>query len=155
MSNLMELNKTLFILENLTTPQTEYNIKSGHLSIGVVRRYRYLGVILNDTLDFNVIVNVLADGWCRALGAIINKYEKLGGLGYYTYTTMYNADVCPILNYAANIWGYKDYSKIIIIQNWAIQVFMGVHNFAPNLGITGDFGCTVGNVRCKVGIIQF
>ncbi len=51
------------------------------------------------------------------LGAILNKYRKLGGLGYDRYTTMYNAGVCPILDYAANMWGYKEYLKINIIQN--------------------------------------
>ncbi len=81
------------------TPQTQYNFKIGHLPISVVDRYKYMGVILNiyDTLDFNVIVNVLRDDGGCALGAIINKNKKLGGLGYYTYTTMYNARVCPIL----------------------------------------------------------
>ncbi len=85
-----------------------------------------MGVILNDTIDFNVIANVLADVGGRALGAIINKYKKLGGLGYtnetrktsslvgYTYTTMYNAE----------IWGYKEYPKINTIQNRAIRVFI-------------------------------
>ena len=109
--------------------------------------------MLNDTIDFNVIANVLADAGGHALGAIINEYNKLGGLGYYTYTTMYNAGVCPILDYAAEIWGYKEYPKINTIQNWAIRVFMGVHNFAPNLGITGDFGWTASNVRQKVAMI--
>jgi hypothetical protein len=102
------------------TPQTRYNFKIGHLPISVVDRYKYLGVIVNDTLHFNVIANVLADAGGRALGAIINKYKKLGGLGYYTYTTMYNAGVCPILDYAAEIWGYKEYPKINTIQNLAI-----------------------------------
>jgi hypothetical protein len=31
---------------------------------------------------------------------------------------------------------------------------MGVHNFAPNLGITGDFGWTASNVRHKVAMEQ-
>ncbi len=47
------------------TPQTEYKFKIGHLPISVVDRYKYLGVILNDTLDFNVIANVLADARCN------------------------------------------------------------------------------------------
>ncbi len=137
------------------TPQTEYNFKIGHLPISVVDRYKYLGVILNDTLDFNVIANVLADARGRALGAIITKYKKPGGLGYYTCTTMYSAGVCPILDYAAEICAYKEYPKINTIQNRAIRVFMGVHNFAPNLGITGDFGWTASNVRCKVVMIWY
>ncbi len=43
---------------------------------------KYLGVILNDTLDFNVIANVLADAGGGALGAMLNKYKKLGGFSY-------------------------------------------------------------------------
>ncbi len=135
------------------TPQTEYNFKIGRLSISVVDKYKYLGVILNDTIDFNVIANVLADPEGHGLGAILNKYKKHGGIGYYTYTTKYNAGVCPILDCIAEIWCCKEYPKINTIQNRAIRVFMGVHNFAPNLGITGNFEWAASNVRHKVAMI--
>ncbi len=54
-----------------------------------------MGVILNATLDFKVIVNVIVDVVDHALGAIINKYKKFGGLG-----TMYSAGDYPVLDYA-------------------------------------------------------
>ncbi len=58
----------MFILENLTLQkQTEYNFTICPLPISVVDKYKYLGVILNNTLDFNVIANVLADAGCHAL----------------------------------------------------------------------------------------
>ncbi len=104
-------------------------------------------------LNCNVIANVLVDDGYSALCAIITKYEKPGGLGYYTYTTMYNAGVCPILDYATEICAYKEYPEINTIQNRAIRVFMGVHNFAPNLGITEYFGWTASNVRHRVAMI--
>ncbi len=68
---------------------------------------------------------------------------------------MENVGVCPILDYTAEIWGYKEYPKINTIQNRAILVFKGVHNFAPNLGIIGDFGWTAINVRHKVAMIRY
>ncbi len=102
---------------------------------------------------FNVIANVLADAGGSALGAIIHKYKNIGKHCYYTHTTMYNVGVCPILDYNAEIWGYKEYPKINTIKSRAIRVFMGVHNCAPNLGITGDFGWTASNVRYKVAMI--
>ena len=51
--------------------------------------------------------------------------------------------MCPILDYAAELWSFRDFSKIDSIQNRAQHVFLGVHNFAPNAAVSGDTGLTL------------
>ena len=45
------------------------------------------------------VETVEAKSASRALGSIINKYYKLGGLGYYIYTKMFMSGIAPILDY--------------------------------------------------------
>ena len=97
----------------------------------------------------------MADAANRTLGAVRNKYKKINGLGYYTYTKLFQSSVCPILDYASEVWGYKKFPQIDAIQNKAIRIFLGVHIFAPIAAINGDVGWTASWVRRKTNIICF
>ncbi|KAI8493350.1 hypothetical protein Bbelb_287470 [Branchiostoma belcheri] len=88
--------------------------------------------------DFEKSTTVLAEAAGRALGGVLGKVKVLKDLGYYTYTQLYEACVCPILDYAAGVWGYKTTEKCSVVQNRAIRCFLGVHRFAPVLATTGD-----------------
>ena len=60
----MEVNvsKTNVVhFRKLNQPKTNYNFKYGNIDIAVTDRYKYLGCILNDTLDFSVTANVLSE----------------------------------------------------------------------------------------------
>jgi len=83
------------------------------------------------------------------------KYKSLKGLGYYTFTKIYTSGVCPVLDYASEIWGYKTYPCIDSIQNRAIRSFLGVHNFAPILAMNGDFGLTHSSDRRKMAMLRY
>ena len=135
-------------------PMTPFDFVLSNAVIDKVCKYKYLGIILDQYLDYNVTAETLAGAGSRALGAILAKYKNLNGLGYSTFTTLYNACVCPVLDYASGVWGFKAFDKIDHVQNRAIRAFLGVHNFAPNLGIQGDIGWTHSSVRRKVSIIR-
>jgi hypothetical protein len=62
-----------------------------------VDKYKYLGVILDEFLEFKINEEILAGSGSRALGVIIAKYKKLENMGYKTYTKCYKSSVCPVL----------------------------------------------------------
>ena len=97
----------------------------------------------------------MANAGNRALGAVINKYRHINGLGYYTYSKLYTSGVCPILDYCCESWGYKKFKEIDAIQNKAIRVYLGVHRFAPLLVVNGDMGWTNSHVRRKLAMFRF
>ena len=134
--------------------KTLFTFKLGDANINIVNEYKYLGLILNEFQDYNVTAKVLADAANRALGAIINKYLSNNGLGYYTYTRLFNSGVCPILDYCSEVWGFKNFSQIDNIQHKAIQIFLGVHRFAPIAAISGDMGWTQCQTRRHVCMIR-
>ncbi len=86
-----------------SNPQTTTTFYLGDNYLSVDKQHKYLGIIFDEFVDFNVIVNVLADAGNRALGAIINKYKQINGLGYYTYIKLYNSCIYPILDYCAKV----------------------------------------------------
>ena len=102
--------------------------------------YKYLGVILDEHLQFCTNARTLAAAGGRALGNIYAVHKKLYGLRYSPFMQIFQSYVDPILTYASGVWGAKKFSFPDAIQNRVIRMFLGVHRFAPNLAINGDMG---------------
>ena len=134
--------------------QTTFKFSLSNHEIKVVDRYKYLGIILQENLDYTATSEVLAGAGGRALGFLLNKYKKLNGLSYNTFTKLYKTCVCPILDYGSEIWGARKYHKIDQIQNRAMRAFLGVHKFAPLVGVQGDMGWTSSLVRRQTHMIR-
>ena len=135
--------------------RTDFSFTLGEVLLHKVEQYKYLGIVINEHVDYNVTAKILADAANRALGSIINKYKSINGLGYNTYTKLFNSGVCPIMDYGSEIWGYKMFPHIDAIQNKAIRVFLGVHRFAPLAAINGDMSWVSSFVRRKINMIRF
>ena len=136
------------------TPLSSYDFHLGTSGLKTLSEYKYLGIVLDEYLDYSVTTKTLANAANRALGAIINKFKKINGLGYYTYTRMFHSGVCPILDYCSETWGFKDFASINSVQNKAIRIFLGVHRFAPIAAITGDFGWTHSMIRRQIAMLR-
>ncbi len=132
-----------------------YNFKLGASQIEIVEQYKYLGIIMDSALDFTITAGVLADSAGRALGAVISKFKANKGLGFKTYTKLFDTGVCPIMDYCGGIWGFADFDKLNTIQNRAIRFFLGVHKFAPNLAINADMGWYMSVTRRKVEMLRY
>ncbi len=134
-------------------PRSSFKFVLGNTELNIVEQYKYLGIILNEFLDYDVTALSDAANW--ALGSVINKYKYINGLGYYTYTRLFQIGVCPLLDYGSEIWGYKSFNKIYAIQNKVIRIYLGVHRFAPTAVVSDDMGWTHSRVRCNVCMIIF
>ena len=55
--------------------------------------YKYLGVNINEFLDFNFTISMHSDSAGRALRSIITKMIKNGGFPYKVYSMLYDACV--------------------------------------------------------------
>ncbi len=120
--------------------QTEFNFKLGDVQLEKVKQYKYLGVIFDENLKFENCVKCLADSGGRALGGIINKFKLLKNVGFKTFTTLFKTNVLPVLHYGCSVWGYKKAPELDIIENRAMRYYLGVHRYAPVLGLAGDMG---------------
>ncbi len=53
-----------------TQPRTDFNFMFNNEIVACVDKYKYLGIILDEYLDFNITAPVLASSASRALGSI-------------------------------------------------------------------------------------
>ena len=140
----IELNsKKTHIVNFRSSPdiaRTNYNFKCGNMNINVTDKYKYLGLYLNEFLDYNMTVKAIANSANRALGVIMAKHKAIGGFPFKTYTKLYNSLVAPILDYGAAVWGVKEFSHINTVHNRANRFFLGVGRYTPNAAVRGELG---------------
>ena len=117
--------------------------------------YKYLGVVFDEHLNFKENAVCLAQSGNRALGSVVAKYKKNTFIGFSTYTKIYNSCVCPIIDYGSAVWGYNMYKEIDKVQQKAQRIFMGVHRFAPLLGLEGDTGWLSPKHRRWIEMVRF
>ena len=120
--------------------KTHITFNCGDSEIKVVDKYKYLGLILTDHLDYQETARVVAQAASRALGLVIAKDKAYGGMHYDCFTTLYTSIVQSVINYGAAIWGTREYSCISAVQNRASRYFMGLGKYAPNIALQGDTG---------------
>jgi hypothetical protein len=54
----------------------------------IVTKYNYLGLVITEFLDYNVMAKAVVMSASRALGLLIAKYKLNGGFIFNTYTTL-------------------------------------------------------------------
>ena len=134
---------------------SNFVFKLGDNNLQTINEYKYLGLVFNEHLDIGKMATVLANSGNRALGAIMNKFNHLGGLSYNTYKKLYDMCVAPILDYSAGVWGHKYVSQIESVQNKAMKFFLGVHKFAPTDAVYGDLNWVSSYNRRKLKLLKY
>ena len=151
----INVDKTNIIhFRQITTPRSNYEFKCGNKILSYASKYKYLECILSETMDFTVTVECLAESAERALGMLINRFFANKHMSFQTYTKLYHSCICPIMDYASDVWGHKYYSKCDTVQNKAIRIFLGVHKYASNVAIQGDVAWIPPHIRRKLNMIR-
>ena len=111
--------------------RTSFEFKCGATSILTADKYTYLGITLNEFLDFNITTKTVAQNASRALGLLIAKYKCIGGMPYHVFSKLYDTLVWPVISYGASVWGTKSFSCINAVQNRAMRFFLVPANIHP------------------------
>jgi hypothetical protein len=119
---------------------THFNFKYADVFLEKVSVYKYLGIILDENMNFNSCTNTLAGSAGRALGGVISKFKALKNVRFETFTKLYESGVIPVAHYAAGVWGYVKGNGIDLVQNRAVRYYLGVHKRAPNAAIMAEMG---------------
>ena len=93
-----------FRRKNVTRTEFPFHFDENELEI--IHRYKYLGIIIDEYLNYDVTAQMLSESAGRALGGIINKFKSLKGMGFRTFEKMYLTGVTSVAEYAADIWGF-------------------------------------------------
>ena len=67
-------------------------------------KYRYLGIVMNTFLNFNVTAKIVAQSASRAFGALRHKVKINGGMPAITYKEkLYEGLAQPVIDYGSAI----------------------------------------------------
>ena len=70
-------------------PRTHYIFKCGDDTVEVVDKYKYLGLILTEYLDYKFMADTVAKSASRALGFLISKSKSMGGVPFRCFTKLH------------------------------------------------------------------
>ena len=106
--------------------QTTHSFTCGNNDINVLNSYKYLGLVLTDSLNCELTVKSVAQSANRALGLLICKVKTNGGVPYECFVKLFDSLVWPIISYGAPIWGLEVFqlSRLCSIEHvspiWAL-----------------------------------
>jgi hypothetical protein len=134
-------NKTKVVhFRTQATPRTLFQFAVGLDQLEVVSSYRYLGLVVDEFLNYDVTARKVSESAQRALGALIAKDKSQGGMPYLLFTKLYDTLVQPVIYYGAAVWGQREFSCINAVQNRACRYYLGVGKFTPVDALRGDMG---------------
>lgn len=120
--------------------RTKFQFMFNDNSIDIVEKYTYLGLVLNEYLNYIDMAKAVAKSASRALGLLIAKSKANGGFEFSIFTKLFDTLVMSVIEYGASIWGAREFTCINAIKNRAMRFFMGVGKYTPNLSLYGDTG---------------
>jgi hypothetical protein len=120
--------------------RTKYNFKLGKENVAHTQSYKYLGLYLDEHLNYKTALETLSRSASKALGALTAKYIKAKGLHFRTYTKLYNSTILPIMNYASVVWSTQKTMQHERIHYRAMRTFIGVPKNTPIPGLYGETG---------------
>jgi hypothetical protein len=68
-------------------------------------------------------------------------------MGYKTYEKLYKSCVMPIMEYGSEIWGYKEFQSLNVVQNRAMKFYSGVNKYTPTAGVYSELGWITPKLR--------
>ena len=116
--------------------------------------YKYLGITINENLNFEKSRSDLADTAGRALSGILTKMIKNGGFPINVYNVLFESCVCSITDYGSEVLGYAEYQATEVIQNRAIRVYLGVGRSTPIPGMRAEMGWLEPRSRTQIRMIR-
>ena len=74
--------------------------------------YKYLGVTIKSNGSFSIHIDKIREKALKAYFSLISKSKEWGGFQPRLFLYLFDHMVAPILNYASEIWGFEEWSKL-------------------------------------------
>jgi hypothetical protein len=127
-------NKTEAIIFTKRRPELNVNIKIDNKEIPWSKSVKYLGIILDNKLNYTEHVNSISQ---KAIIKLINLYPILHRNSFITQENkllLYKAVIRPNITYACPVWSYiskTKYNKLQILQNKFLRLTGKFRAFTP------------------------
>ena len=135
-------------------PQSKFTFLFDKRPITYCSSYKYLGMNINENLDFKFSVDQQSEAAERALSSVITKMIKNGGFPLNVYTVLYESCVTSVSDYIAPCTGYTESDALLKLHLRAIRAFLGVPKSAPNVGVLSEIGWLMPHFRTRLTMVR-
>ena len=90
--------------------------------------YKYLGVTIKSNGSFSIHIDKIREKALKAYFSLISKSKEWGGFQPRLFLYLSDHMVAPILNYASEIWGFEEWSKLETLHLKACKYALGVRS---------------------------
>ena len=153
----LEINLTktnILHIRSKRKPQSSFTFLFDMRPVPYCKYYKYLGVNINEHLDFKFTVDKHSDSAGRALSTIITKMIKNGGFPYKVYAMLYNACVTSIADYSGAVTGFDNFDSSMKLHLRAIRVFLGVPKNVCSAGLLSEVDLLLPQYRTNIQMIR-
>ncbi len=105
---------------------TQFKFHCGDSEIFVVDKYKYLGLVFSEFLDYGQMAKLVAQSAHRALGLLVAKCKSHGDMPFTSFSKLYDHLVQPIIDFGAATWGYRNFAYIEAVQYRASRFYQSV-----------------------------
>ena len=105
--------------------RSPFSFTCGNHNLQTVGQYNYLGLLMDEFLDFNKTAKYVAQSASRVLVLVIAKFKAIGSLPYNVFMKLFDSSVWPVISYGASIWETKSNSCINAVQHRAMRFYLG------------------------------
>ena len=102
------------------------------------KAYKYLGITLNEFLDFDLTAEAQSEAAGRALGGLITKTIKNGGLPFKIYSMLYECSCTSVSDYGSEIWGFSPREAITKVHLRAARSYLGLPKNVTKVGVAAE-----------------
>ena len=141
-------------VRNPRCPQSRFMFLFNYRVVSYCKKYKYLGTTLDEFLNFQLSADSQAEAAGRALGSLITKTIKNGGLPYKIFSMLYECAVCAVADYGSEIWGYETKDSVNKIQLRAARCFLGLPKHATSAGVLAEISWLEPVCRTQIKMIR-
>ena len=123
--------------------------------VAVVNTYKYLGIYFSTRLSFGFSCQDLIARAKKAVISILQSMYKFQYNSVDVFLKLFDAQVQPIVQYGAEIWGIDKGREIEKLQMFALKKFLHVNSKTPNDFVYGELGRFPLYVNSYVACVRF
>ena len=99
--------------------------------IKIVDKYKYLGVWFTEYVEWNTTDEAIAETASKAVCTLISRARICGGLGFGTFSKLFDSCVQSIMSYGGSVWGICECKHVSSVWFQACRYHLGVRKLHP------------------------
>ena len=152
----INLIKTKLIpFSNHRTPINPIHILLNGSEIQVVKKYKYLGILLSANGSLKPAIDILAAQANKALFSLMKSATRLQYPSPLILSHLFDSLVRPITEYASEVWAPSESDEMEVLHRRFCKFALGLPTSTTNVAVYGDLGRVPLSIRHKVSLLKY